>query len=425
MIDRLKFFINRLREKLWIRPLLMCAFSILGALFAKAIEFTPIEQHIPSVTKELVETLLQILSGSMLVIATFAVGSMVSSFASASGNATPRTFPLVVADDKSQNALSIFIGAFIFSVISIVFVKNGFYQTAGLTTLFVLTLATFAVVILTFVRWIDSIARLGRLGTTIDKAVSVTDRALQRRRCEPYLRCAPLQSHTSQGEPVFAEVVGYVQRIDVEALQKYASQCDFRIVVRATPGAFATPNRPLAHVVAGREDIGQIDPACVRKAFLIGDRRTFDDDPRFGLAVLSEIAGRALSPAVNDPGTAIDVIGSLVRLFVRWGSPLEDDEHNPARFDRIEVPALTARDLFDDAFTAIARDGAGSVEVAARLQKALETLASLDHPETREAALHHSRLALARSAEAMTLPQDIAVVRSLARFSSSDEAVVR
>jgi len=417
MIDRLKFLINRLREKLWIRPLMMSLVSILGALLAKSIEYTPVEQHIPEVTRELVETLLQILSGSMLVIATFAVGSMVSSFASASANATPRTLPLVVADDKSQNALSIFIGAFIFSVISIVFVKNGFYQTAGLTMLFALTLVTFGVVILTFVRWIDNIARLGRLGTTIDKAVTVTDRALQRRRKEPYLRCAPLQSDASQGEPVFAEVVGYVQRIDVEALHKYASRCDLRILVRALPGAFATPDRPLAHVVAGRGDRTDIDPACVRKAFLIGDRRTFDDDPRFGLAVLAEIAGRALSPAVNDPGTAIDVTGSLVRLFVRWASPLDDDERCAPLFDRVEIPALIVRDLFDDAFTAIARDGAGAVEVATRLQKALETLAAIDHPEMREAALHHSRLALARATDAMTLPQDIALIRSLARFS--------
>ncbi len=53
--------------------------------------------------------------------------------------------------------------------------------------------------------------------------------------------------------------------------------------------------------------------------------RTFEDDPRFGLIVLSEIADKALSPGVNDPGTAIDVIGTLVRLFTLWQSPPEKE----------------------------------------------------------------------------------------------------
>jgi uncharacterized membrane protein len=46
--------------------------------------------------------------------------------------------------------------------------------------------------------------------------------------------------------------------------------------------------------------------------------RYFDEDPRFGLITLSEIASRALSPAVNDPGTAIQIISSYVRLFSLW-----------------------------------------------------------------------------------------------------------
>lgn len=58
-----------------------------------------------------------------------------------------------------------------------------------------------------------------------------------------------------------------------------------------------------------------VEMSQIARAFLIGDERTFDDDPRFGLVVLSEIASRALSPAVNDPGTAIDIIGTFVRLF--------------------------------------------------------------------------------------------------------------
>ncbi len=54
------------------------------------------------------------------------------------------------------------------------------------------------------------------------------------------------------------------------------------------------------------------------RAFSIGTIRTFDQDPRFGLCVLTEIAERALSPAVNDPGTAIDILGRAVRVLSLW-----------------------------------------------------------------------------------------------------------
>lgn len=76
---------------------------------------------------------------------------MVSTYAAASSSATPRSFTLVLADDVSQNALSTFVGAFIFSVVALTAVKNAFYDKAGLFVLFVLTVIVFAMVIVTFV----------------------------------------------------------------------------------------------------------------------------------------------------------------------------------------------------------------------------------------------------------------------------------
>ena len=418
MIDRFKFLFNRIRERLWVRPLLVCMLSVAGVLLAKAVEHFGIFQNAPDVSPESLNTLLSILSASMLVIATFAVGSMVASYASASGNATPRTFPLVISDDVSQNALSIFIGAFIFSVVALIAAKNDFFESPGRFILFVMTILTFAVVILTFVRWMDRIARLGRLGATIDKVESVTAVALKSRRRNPTLGCRPIQPDRALGEAVCSDAIGYVQRINVSVLQGYAEQAQLRIRVEALPGTFCTPDRPIAYVVGDAGTAPDIDNARIEKAFVIGHDRTFDEDPRFGLVVLAEIAGRALSPAVNDPGTAIDITGTLVRLLAEWNKPLQDDERVACHYDRIEMPELAIGDMFDDAFTAIARDGAGSVEVASRLQKALQSLADIGDAPMREAAIHHSRLALARAEKAMALPQDVDTVRRLADFSS-------
>jgi uncharacterized membrane protein len=131
--------------------------------------------------------------------------------------------------------------------------------------------------------------------------------------------------------------------------------------------------------------------------------------------VLCEIASRALSPAVNDPGTAIGVISTLVRLFHQWARGTQDMKPE-VQYDRIFVPCLAEQDMFDDAFTGIARDGAGAVEVAIRLQKAFDSLSALKYQPVSEAAINHSRLALARNELTMTLQQDIEAVRSAARF---------
>ena len=162
-----------------------------------------------------------------------------------------------------------------------------------------------------------------------------------------------------------------------------------------------------------------IDTSQIAKAFLIGDDRQFDEDPRFGLIALSEIASRALSPAVNDPGTAIDIIGTFVRLFALWIEPVEEVDTRTCECDRVEVPEISVQDMFDDAFTAIARDGAGCIEVTGRLQKALEALASIGDAEMRDAAIYHGRLALARAENALDLPEDLERVRKLARFATS------
>ena len=116
----------------------------------------------------------------------------------------------------------------------------------------------------------------------------------------------------------------------------------------------------------------------VVKAFTVGDERSFDQDPRFGLSVLSEIASRALSAALNDPGTAIDVIGRAVRVLSVWSGHAEDDGEAEVLYPRLRVRPVELDDLFDDIFTPIARDGAGVVEVHIRLQKALLILGRME-----------------------------------------------
>ncbi|MEO8445258.1 MAG: DUF2254 family protein [Gammaproteobacteria bacterium] len=243
MRDRLRFILRRFGERLWVKPLVVCLLSIGVAFLATLLDDTGVAEYLPEVAAESVQRLLGIMASSMLVIATFAVGSMVSAYASASSTATPRTFSIVVSDDVSQNALSTFVGAFIFSIVALVALQNDYYERAGLFGLFLLTLVVFAAVVVIFVRWVDQIARLGRLGSTISLVEAATVEALQRRRRAPTLGGIRADGAVHGGTPVYAGSIGYLQRVDVPALQACAEHQDLRITVAELPGTFAAPDR--------------------------------------------------------------------------------------------------------------------------------------------------------------------------------------
>lgn len=416
MREKLEFIRNRMRERLWIKPLFYCLVSVGAALLARLIDRVDLDpaivELIPDITRDSVEALLKIVAASMLVISTFSVASMVSAYASAGNTATPRSFTLIIADDVSRNALSVFIGVFIFSVVALVALMNGYYGKPGRFLLFALTLVTLALVIVTFLRWVDAIARLGRLGTVIDKVEAATAAAMRRRQLYPTLRGCRDALTDVVGHPVHATTVGYVQQVNTHSLQDYATEHGLAVRVLALPGTFATPDRPIACLIADDPERPLPDDAPVRRAFEIGHDRLFEDDPRFGLVVLSEIASRALSPAVNDPGTAIDIIGTLVRLFTDWSSHAADPP--PPECQRVHVPELDIGDMLDDAFMPIARDGASILEVQVRLQKAFRTLAAAGDPALRLEALRHARSALARAERGIEDPGDLGAVQRAA-----------
>ncbi len=419
MWDHMSFVLKRLHERLWIKPLIVCVLSIGAVLLANPMDMTEFGGSLPEVSREATETLLKIMASSMLMMATFAVASMVGAYASATRTATPRSFPLVIADGVSQNALSAFIGAFIYSVVALLALMNGFYGgRASQFFLFSLTIVVLAVVIITFIWWVDNIARLGQLGHTIDKVEETAAEAIRKRHAAPRLGGVAAFGPPDGGRAVFGEAIGYLRRVDAASLQARALESHLRIVVAALPGTFCTPNRPVAWV--NREESGSVsdeDAEAIAASFVIGGSRVFDQDPRLGLLALSEIASRALSPAVNDPGTAIVVTGTLVRLFVMWNKCGQAGGDSTVPFDRVAVPELSVADMFDDAFTGIARDGAGNVEVVVRLLKALESLAVADDAAMRDSALRHARLALVRAENALKVPEDLAAVREVAKFA--------
>lgn len=417
MKKKIKIYYNRLREQLWFRPLLFCLFSVAGALAAHQADGIGINDLVPDIDTKSIEGLLDTISASMLVISIFAVASMLSAFSSASGTATPRSFKIVVTDDVSQNALSIFIGAFIFSIVATIALDNGYYEKAGRFMLFLLTLLLFAVVILTFLRWVDRISRLGRLEHTIHQVEKVVSKSLSTYIKHPYLKALPIKDKYDDGETILANSIGYVQHINLESLQMLAQEKGFTLQLNCIPGKFVHKNLAIAHISSDHYlDINEIKKS-INKCILVGQTRLFDEDPRFGIISLTEIASRALSPGINDPGTAIQIIGSHERLFFLWNEEIENSNDEDVVYDRIEVPKISIQDFFDDAFRPIARDGAGNVEVMLRLQKALTSIETLTNPELKEAAISYSEKAYLRAEGSLKFKDDLETLKSECLFN--------
>lgn len=187
MLSKYRFIYRQLAQQLWIRPLVFCLLAVTAAFAAAAADRIGLHDFFPEIQNDTVEKLLSIIAASMLGVATFAVGSMVSAYASVSNSATPRAFMLVISDDKSKTALSTFLAAFIFSVVSLIAIKTGLYGRAGVFVIFAMTILVLGWVVLMFVRWVDQIARLGRLGTTIDRVERAAIAAIEQRRRSPHL----------------------------------------------------------------------------------------------------------------------------------------------------------------------------------------------------------------------------------------------
>ncbi len=324
-----------------------------------------------------VDEILQILASSMLAVTTFSLTAMVAAYGSATTNATPRATQLLVDDPTSQNALSTFVGSFAFAIVGIAALSTGYYTEQGVTLLFLGTLAVIVIIVVTLLGWIGHLAHFGRMSDVIDRVEAAASRTVRSFVARPYLGGAQAVPVPDGASPVWADEVGYVTHLDVAALHRIAEARDLRVHVIAAPGVVPDADTPLARVEGGLEDDVA---AAVRDAFQVDHHRTYEQDPRLGVIALSEIASRALSPAVNDPGTAIEVLGALHRVFRILLEPAEEDEPD---HPRVHVPRPGISDFIQDGFRPIARDGAGMVEVTVRLQKTLEALAAAASPQDR------------------------------------------
>ena len=408
-MSKLRWILSRLARKLGVRVGLYAVFGVLAAVAASlATRYLPWPMPF-DISTEAIDSLLSVISSSMLAVTTFSVGALTSAYGAATSNGTPRATALLAEDPLVQSALATFVGSFMFSIVGLVALRVSAYGPQGRALLFLTTLVVIVLIVAALLRWIDQLSKLGRVADTTARLEEATEQAMKARLAAPCLGGQPLQGLPDPdrgGHPVLAGKVGYVEHVehvDPGGLSLLCEAQGWRLDVLVLPGSFVYADTPLVLVHAGQDaGLSRDMAALIRAAFTLGPARSFDQDPRFGLVTLSEVALRALSPAVNDPGTAIDVIGRQTRLLTHWAQGQDAGVPRPVDYPRISVPPLRASDLYEDAFNLIGRDGAGQIDVMLRLVKALDALSRIGPPDTRQAAAH--QLAIARDRAMQNLP---------------------
>nr|WP_319486088.1 DUF2254 domain-containing protein [uncultured Cohaesibacter sp.] len=413
-----QWILLQLTRRLWVRAALIGLLGVCAAALATLAETLALWEPHFDISAEAVNSILSIIASSMLTVTTFSLSVMTSAYSSATSNATPRATKLLIEDNMSQNVLSTFIGSFLFSIVGIVVLKTGAYGPQGRAVLFGVTIAVIALIVLSLLRWIDYLTQLGRVEKAAGRVETATRKAVLARLAQPCLGGQPLRR--ADGIPDDALTIrsmetGYVQHIDMQRLSDCVEGRKARLYLEAVPGNFVFLNAPLARLVLSESGTDEQNGSAenqsgglaeqVRAAITIGQERSFDQDPRFGFCVLSEIATRALSPGINDSGTAIDIIGRITRLLSLWADQ-DTRQEAEVTYPALYAPPIEARDLFDDGFNQIARDGASHVEIHLRLRKSLAALSAIGDDVFQDAAREQAALALKRADAALGLAED-------------------
>jgi uncharacterized membrane protein len=166
-----------------------------------------------------------------------------------------------------------------------------------------------------------------------------------------------------------------VARFDINSLARQAQLADGTIVMDYGVGDTLVHDSVLLRVYATAE--ARISEKELLRAVVAGDERTFEQDPKYPLRLLVDIAIKALSPAVNDPTTAVQAIDQIEDLLRRLGARDLDAGYAKDREGKVRVvfPMPTWEDYLTLAFDEIRQFGTTSVQVIRRLRSALVGIA--------------------------------------------------
>ena len=213
---------------------------------------------------------------------------------------------------------------------------------------------------------------------------------------EPPEQAGPVLTGTPR-TVYYRQASGVLQAVDGPRLAELAQRN--RCTIRLAPqiGDFVTRGEPLFHIYDGGQSI---DDHELYQAVAVGPEHTLEQDPRFAFRIMVDIASKALSPAINDPSTAVLALDQIQRLLRLVGKRYLGDGtiRDTEGVVRVIVPTPNWEDFVSLGMSEIRLFGANSIQVVRRLRAMIETLIAV-LPERRHPALQEQSGLLDRTIE--------------------------
>jgi len=201
---------------------------------------------------------------------------------------------------------------------------------------------------------------------------------------------------------------GVVLAFDDEGLLSLARRADCLIELLPQVGDHVAAGDPLFRIFPGSATL----PAeALRQSVAVGQERTPEQDPTLAFRIMVDIASKALSPAINDPTTAVLALDQIHSLLRKVGNRRLADGHVGDTTGHLRLVYRTPdwEDFVRLAVTEIRQFGHASIQIARRLRAMMENLI-LTLPEARATLLRQELVLLQRSSErSFAEPEDQAL----------------
>jgi uncharacterized membrane protein len=385
-----------LTNSIWIVPLIgMVAALIVAPLFHKIDEAMGWES---ATNPDGARALLGTLASSMFTFIVFVCSALLVAVQLASAQLTPRIIAIVFRDPITKASLTVFVFAFTFSLAVLVRINT---SVPMLTT----RLASYGCVVclVVFLYLIDHVGKAlrpsGALRATALLGREVIENVYPRHLAEVEAT-PPEPGSILTGEPTLTVPNlkdGVVLAFDVQGLVSMAQRADCIVELVPQVGDFVAIGDPLFRVFHGGADL---TADALRQSIAVGQERTLEQDPALAFRILVDVASKGLSPAINDPTTAVLAIDQIHHLLRNVGSRHLDDERVRDAAGRVRLVYRTPawEDFVQLAVTEIRHFGGESIQIARRLRAMLENLIQT-LPDVRGPRLRQEIDLLRRSSE--------------------------
>ncbi|MHA6249219.1 DUF2254 domain-containing protein [Pontibacter sp. CAU 1760] len=301
----------------------------------------------------------------------------------AAANFSPRVIPGLISYKANQRVLGLYLGTLIYTLVIMVNVRAEYYSIS-LPGFAVFLAMCFTIVCLGFfVYFIHSISQSIQIESILESIYKVTHRELEKE----------IEHDKGPGIPnVFKQAdnwqmlkspkTGYLQSMDDQAVLEICRERDVVLYFDQPLGSFLIEGVPFARVNKRLEDMDGFATSVFKHMNFFREELP-DANYLFGFKHITESAVKALSPGINDPGTAIKAIDYLTSLLALRMQLTDEkvlyDEDGAAR---ISFQHETFRDLHSTCFSPIRLYGKESSVIVLRLLHLLKSLVYLveDYP---------------------------------------------